>query len=82
MNSSRKVDGNVDRSVDAGHLDPPCAAPRASRWTLFTLLFYAVGEGVGGAVRYEALASKTNAELADLGLRRADLPRLVVFGNG
>ena len=51
--------------------------------TLRTLasLFSAVEEGFNKAEQYEALARKSDAELAARGLRREDLPRLAMFGK-
>ena len=43
--------------------------------------FAAIEEGFHNAERYEALARKSNSELAAAGLTRADLPRFVMFGN-
>ena len=38
-------------------------------------------EGATLARRYRMLASKSDAELAEIGLKRAELPRIVVFGK-
>ncbi|MBO0757683.1 MAG: hypothetical protein J2P54_17670 [Bradyrhizobiaceae bacterium] len=50
------------------------------RGTLFTLVA-AILEGLRNADRYQTLARKTDAELAELGVRREDLPRIVMFGK-
>ena len=41
----------------------------------------AVAEGVSKAEQYETLTHKSSSELAVLGLRREDLPRLAMFGK-
>jgi hypothetical protein len=83
MNSTRKVGEIADRPVAIGAIDPSCAhPPRSARRPVFALLFSAIEEGLASAARYEALARKTNGELANLGTDRADLPRFVMFGNG
>ena len=51
-----------------------------SHTTLGSLL-EAVSEGFSKAELYEQLARKSDAELAALGLRREDLPRVVMFGK-
>jgi hypothetical protein len=38
-------------------------------------------EGFNKAEQYEALAHKSDSDLAALGLTREDLPRLVMFGK-
>jgi hypothetical protein len=43
--------------------------------------FSAVEEGFNKAERYEALAHKSDSELAALGVTREDLPRFVMFGR-
>jgi uncharacterized protein YjiS (DUF1127 family) len=53
----------------------------ARRGTFFATLMGAIEEGLLKAERYQALSRKTDAELADLGLRREDLPRTVMFGK-
>jgi uncharacterized protein YjiS (DUF1127 family) len=58
---------------------PSGRGTRRSTW-LATLLG-AFEEGLRKAERYQSLARKSDAELADLGLRREDLPRIVMFGK-
>jgi hypothetical protein len=41
-----------------------------------------VREGFELAARYDALASKSDSELARLGLRRADVPQAALAGRG
>jgi len=41
-----------------------------------------VREGVELAKRYDTLNSKTDSELASLGLRREDVPQAVLAGRG
>jgi hypothetical protein len=50
-------------------------------WVSLGSLLAAVGEGFNKAELYERLARKSDAELAALGLRREDLPRVVMFGK-
>lgn len=50
------------------------------RGTLSTF-FTAIVEGLRNADRYQTLARKTDAELAELGVRREDLPRVIMFGK-
>jgi uncharacterized protein YjiS (DUF1127 family) len=47
----------------------------------FGSLLTAACEGYNKAELYERLARKSDAELAALGLRRGDLPRVVMFGK-
>jgi uncharacterized protein YjiS (DUF1127 family) len=49
--------------------------------TTLTTFFSAVEEGFNKAEQYEALARKSDSELAALGLSREDLPRFVMFGK-
>jgi len=51
------------------------------RGTLFATFVGAVEEGLRKAERYQALSRKSDAELAELGLQREDLPRIVMFGR-
>jgi uncharacterized protein YjiS (DUF1127 family) len=44
-------------------------------------LLEAACEGFNKAELYERLARKSDAELAALGLRREDLPRIAMFGR-
>jgi hypothetical protein len=53
----------------------------ARRGTFFGSLVGAIEEGLRKADRYQALARKPDAELANLGLKREDLPRVVMFGK-
>ena len=58
---------------------PSGRAPRGK--TFFSALVAAFQEGFGKARHYQALARKSDAELARLGIRREDLPRAVMFGQ-
>ena len=49
--------------------------------TTLTTFFSAVEEGFNKAEQYEALARKSDSELAELGINREDLPRVVMFGK-
>jgi uncharacterized protein YjiS (DUF1127 family) len=49
--------------------------------TTLAALFSAVQEGLNNAEQYEALARKSDGELAALGVTREDLPRFVMFGK-
>ena len=49
--------------------------------TLIATIFAAIDEGLHKAERYQALARMTDTELTNLGLRREDLPRAVMFGK-
>jgi hypothetical protein len=49
--------------------------------TTLTTLFAAVEEGFNKAEQYEALARKSDSELAALGLSREGLPRFVMFST-
>jgi uncharacterized protein YjiS (DUF1127 family) len=51
------------------------------RGTWLATIAGAFEEGLRKAERYQSLARKSDAELADLGLRREDLPRVVMFGK-
>jgi uncharacterized protein YjiS (DUF1127 family) len=51
------------------------------RGTFFATLVGAIEEGMRKAERYQTLTRKTDAELAELGLKREDLPRSVMFGK-
>jgi len=51
-----------------------------SRVSLGSLLA-AASEGINKATLYERLVRKSDAELAALGLRREDLPRVVMLGR-
>jgi hypothetical protein len=53
---------------------------QGSRVSLGSLL-EAVSEGFNKAERYERLTRESTAELAALGLRRENLPRVVMFGK-
>lgn len=82
MNSTRKVGENAGREVEAGTVGSNSAHPaRSALWPAFAMLLSAIEEGLESAARYEALAHKTNSELANLGVERADLPRFVMFGS-
>jgi len=82
MNATRTVAKDADRPVEACAAGPLVEPSRRRAWPVFTMLLSAVGEGLDRAARYEALAHKTNGELATLGVDRSDLPRFVMFGNG
>ena len=45
-------------------------------------LFSGIREGLALAARYDRLASKSDSELARLGLRREDIPQAVLAGRG
>jgi uncharacterized protein YjiS (DUF1127 family) len=72
---------------DSGRLGMTTLAVRlpsgrgARRSTWLATLLGAFEEGLRKAERYQSLARKSDAELADLGLRREDLPRIVMFGK-
>jgi uncharacterized protein YjiS (DUF1127 family) len=51
------------------------------RGTFFATLLGAIEEGMRKAERYQTLTRKTDAELAELGLKREDLPRTVMLGK-
>jgi uncharacterized protein YjiS (DUF1127 family) len=53
---------------------------QGSRVSLGSLL-EAANEGFNKAELYERLARKSDQELAALGVRRKDLPRVVMFGK-
>jgi len=40
-----------------------------------------IREGRALATRYDALARRSDAELARLGIKREDIPRVVMFGR-
>jgi len=83
MNSMRKAGEIAGRPVEVTAVQPHSPDPSGlARQPVFALLFSAIGEGLQSAARYEVLARKTNGELANLGLDRADLPRFVMFGDG
>ncbi len=44
--------------------------------------FDGIGEGLALAARYDRLSSKSDSELARLGLRREDIPQAVLAGRG
>jgi hypothetical protein len=79
MNATRKVSENCGRRAETGTVGPHAAHPFRSGWPAFAVLFSAIEEGLVSAARYETLARKTNDELANLGVDRADLPRFVMF---
>jgi len=82
MNATRNVGENAGRQAETGTVDLNSAHPfRSAGWPAFAVLFSAIEEGLVSAARYEALARKTNRELANLGVDRADLPRFVMFGD-
>ena len=58
---------------------PSGRAPRGE--SFLSALVSAFHEGVGKARRYQMLARKSDAELAELGVSREDLPRVVMFGK-
>jgi len=58
---------------------PSGRAPRGQ--PILAALLSAFEEGFGKARRYQTLARKSDAELAELGLAREDLPRVVMFGK-
>jgi uncharacterized protein YjiS (DUF1127 family) len=49
--------------------------------TTLATVISAVEDGFSKAEQYEALARKSDSELAALGLTREDLPRFVMFGK-
>jgi uncharacterized protein YjiS (DUF1127 family) len=51
------------------------------RQGFFNALLSAFEEGIGKARRYQALTRKSDVELAELGIKREDLPRIVMFGK-
>ena len=63
----------------------PLSAARPARRTgilgFLNNLAGGVREGITVAGRYDALAQKTDAELAQLGLRREDIPRAALLGR-
>jgi hypothetical protein len=78
MNSKPESGENVGRQVEGGTVGQNTAHPLRSAFAAF---FSAIEEGLQRAARYEALARKTNGELASLGVERPDLPRFVMFGD-
>ena len=60
----------------------PFPSGRGSRepgiWETISDFVAAIREGLAVAARYEAMECKTDAELAQLGLRRADIPRVAL----
>jgi hypothetical protein len=82
MNATRNVGENVDGPVETGMVGPNAERPfRSAGWPAVAALFSAIEEGLVSAARYESLARKTNGELANLGVDRANLPRFVMFGD-
>ena len=53
----------------------------AQRGSFLSTLAGAIEEGLTKAENYQALSRKTDAELSELGLKREDLPRVVMFGR-
>jgi hypothetical protein len=64
----------------------PFPSGRGSRepgfWETVSDFVAAIREGLATAARYEAMECKTDAELAQLGLRRADIPRVALANRG
>jgi len=56
-------------------------APRNGILRFLNGLADGMREGIAVAGRYDILAQKTDAELAQLGLRREDVPRAALFGR-
>jgi uncharacterized protein YjiS (DUF1127 family) len=54
---------------------------RDTRRGTFSTFVAVIVEGLRNADRYRTLARKSDAELAELGVRREDLPRIVMFGK-
>ena len=57
----------------------PSGRPRAE--TFLSALLSSLAEGIGKARQYQRLSRKSDAQLAQLGMRREDLPRIVMFGK-
>jgi uncharacterized protein YjiS (DUF1127 family) len=60
---------------------PTCDSKPSKILTTLAAFFSAVEEGFTKCEQYEALAHKSDGELAALGITREDLPRLVMFGK-
>lgn len=54
---------------------------RNTRRGILSTFIAAVVEGLRNADCYQTLARKSDAELVELGVRREDLPRIVMFGK-
>ena len=54
---------------------------KEENWVSLGSLLAAASQGLSKARTYERLACKSDADLAALGLRREDLPRIVMFGR-
>jgi uncharacterized protein YjiS (DUF1127 family) len=60
------------------HLPSGRAYRRPRLFALALQIAAGIGDGLRWMRRYQALANKTDAELARLGLKREDIPRVVV----
>jgi uncharacterized protein YjiS (DUF1127 family) len=58
-----------------------CDSKPGKLLTTLLTFFSAMEEGFNKTGQYEALARKSDSELAALGLTREDLPRFVMFGK-
>jgi uncharacterized protein YjiS (DUF1127 family) len=58
-----------------------CERKRGKIINTLATFFSAVEEGFNKAEQYEALAHKSDRQLAALGVTREDLPRLVMLGR-
>jgi hypothetical protein len=58
-----------------------CESKQSKIINTLATFFSAVEEGFDKAEKYEALARKSDSELAALGLAREDLPRFVMLGH-
>ena len=82
MNATRNVGENVDHLVETGVVGSNAERSfHPAGWPALAVLFSAIEEGLVSAARYESLARKTNGELTNLGVDRANLPRFVMFGD-
>ena len=63
----------------------PFPSGRGSRepglWETVIGFVSAIREGLAVAARYESMECKSDAELAQLGMRRADIPRAALAGR-
>jgi uncharacterized protein YjiS (DUF1127 family) len=58
-----------------------CERKQSKIISILATFFSAVEEGFNKAEQYEALARKSDGELAALGITREDLARFVMFGK-
>lgn len=79
--------GNIDfaqsilesTSIVSLAFQQPSGRPRGA--TFLSAFLSSLEEGISKARQYQRLARKSDAQLAELGIRREDLPRIVMFGR-